>query len=82
MKRFKIAYYDQKMELDDEGEWVRYRDVQDLLEVTPNMVVYAQTAFHDWVNEQPEKKKNWRIDDVTKFRIRYQAMLRFAMGDI
>jgi len=82
VKRFKLAYYDQRMELDNDGEWVRWRDVQDLMDVTPNMVIHAQNSFYEWADAQPGKKKNWRVDDVTKFRIRYQAMLKFAMGEI
>lgn len=82
MKRFKLAYYDQRMELDDEGEWVRFRDVQELLEVTPEMCTLAESAFQEYVESRPGPKKGWRVDTATKFRIRYQAMLRFAMGEM
>ena len=62
------------------GEWVRWEDVQGLLDVTPNMVTIAENAFQDYVDSRPGPRKAWRVDVFTKFRIRYQAMLRFAMG--
>lgn len=79
MKRYN-ALSSTSFEESESGEWVRWDDVHALLDVTPNMVTMAENAFQEYVDSRSGPRKAWRVDVFTKFRIRYQAMLSFAMG--
>lgn len=80
MNRFDFDFYEQRMKPESDGGWVRYSDVEGLMDVSPEMVVMAEREFQDFIDHLPGPKKRLRIETATKFRIRYQAMLKFAIG--